>query len=414
MIFKGQEKRIIDKDRENLLLTFPSNSIYAESYRTLRANLFFSLKEKETKSIVVTSSLEKEGKTTTAINLAYTIAQIDQKVLLMDCDLRRPHLTDLFSNKRKIGVAELVTELFGTRLTNGSLETYSISDLVLLTKLQQRSCRLYLENTDTQMTLTFEKGRMVDIHWKNKPEGKKLANILIKKKLLSKKNACIALGQQRKKNRHLGIILYTMGFVSKKNVLKTLFTQTIDSIKKLSLMEDGEFVFLNFSSDEGKSTISKNAIFKKLYAEFTSEENNLKYIKKTIDSAIQETETNNLFVLPGGRIPSKPSELIGSKQMEFLVKYLKKTFDFIVIDTPPVMLLTDALLMAPTTDGTVFVIKSGNTEHKIIQDIVNQYKIANLPILGSVLNLIDLKKEGYYYRYYRKYYAQYYARRKAV
>ncbi len=414
MIIKNKEKRVIDKDRENLLLTFPSNSIYAESYRTLRANLFFSLKEKDTKSIVITSSLEKEGKTTTAINLAYTIAQTDQKVLLMDCDLRRPHLTDLFSNKRKKGVAELVTELFGTRLANGSLETYSINDLVLLTRLQQRSCRLHLENADTQMTLSFEKGHMIDINWKNKPEDKKIANILIKKKLLSKKNAYLAFGQQKKKNQHLGFILYTMGFVSKKNILKTLYTQSIDSIKKLSLMDDGEFVFLNLSPDEDKSIIIKNAIFKKLHAEFISEDNNLKYIKKTIDSAIQETETNNLFVLPGGRIPSKPSELIGSKQMDFLVKYLKKTFDFIVIDTPPVMLLTDALLMAPTTDGTVFVIKSGNTEHKIMQDVVNQYKTANLPILGSVLNLIDLKKEGYYYRYYRKYYAQYEARREAV
>ncbi|MCP3876255.1 MAG: CpsD/CapB family tyrosine-protein kinase [Desulfobacteraceae bacterium] len=414
MINKNKGKRIVDKDRENLLLTFPSNSIYAESYRTLRANLFFSLKEKDTKSIVITSSLEKEGKTTTAINLAYTIAQTDQKVLLMDCDLRRPHLTDLFSNNRKKGVAELVTELFGTRLANGSLETYSINDLVLMTRLQKRSCRLHLENTDTQMTLSFKNGHMIDINWKNKPEDKKIANILIKKKLLSKKNAYLAFGQQKKRNQHLGSILYTMGFVSKKNILKTLCTQTIDSVKKLSLMDGGEFVFSNLSSDEDKSIIIKNAIIKKLYAEFTSADNNLKYIKKTIDSAIRETETNNLFVLPGGRIPSKPSELIGSKQMEFLVKYLKKTFDFIVIDTPPVMLLTDALLMAPTTDGTVFVIKSGNTEHKIMQDVVNQYKTANLPILGSVLNLIDLKKEGYYYRYYRKYYAKYDPRKEAV
>lgn len=405
MIFKKKTKRQKENDRENLLLTFPSNSIYAESYRTLRANLFFSLKEKDTKSIVITSSLEKEGKTTTAINLAYTIAQTDQKVLLMDCDLRRPHLTDLFSNQRKTGVAELATELFETRLTDGSLKTYSISDLVLLTKLQKRSCRLFIKNKDNQIILYFEKGRMVDVDWKDKPDDKKLANTLIKNKLLSKKNAFIALNHQRKRDRHLGRILYNLGFVSKKDIVKALFVQAVDAIRTLSLLKDGRFLFLNSPPDKGKSSLSSNINYKKLFTEFISIDNNLKYIKKAIDSAIQETETTNLFVLPGGHIPSKPSELIGSKQMDFLIKYLKKNFDFIVIDTPPVMLLTDAILMAPRTDGTVFVIKSGNTEHKIIQNVVGQYKTANLPILGSVLNLIDLKKEGYYYRYYRKYYA---------
>jgi len=192
---------------------------------------------------------------------------------------------------------------------------------------------------------------MTDIYWKNRPDSKKLANTLIREKLLTEKEAYLALGHQKKSIQRLGTILYTMGFVSTKDVSKALSVHTIE--------------------------------------------------------AIRETEIKNLFILPGGSVPPNPSELIGSKRMEFLVQYLEKNFDFIVIDTPPVMPATDAILMAPRTDGTVFVIKSGNTDRKIIQDVIGQFKTANLPIIGSVLNLLDMKKEGYY-RYYNKYYSSYY------
>jgi Mrp family chromosome partitioning ATPase len=98
--------------------------------------------------------------------------------------------------------------------------------------------------------------------------------------------------------------------------------------------------------------------------------------------------------------------------MEFLMQYLKKNFDFIVIDTPPVMVATDAVIMAPRVDGTLLVIKSNNTERKIIENVLDQYKSANLPILGAILNHVDMKKEGYY-RYYNKYYSSYYGKQDA-
>ena len=144
MFFSNSKKRTAERDRNNLLANLPSNSRYAEAFRTLRTNLFFSVMEKEIKSIVVTSAVEKEGKTNTAANLAFTMAQADRRVLLMDCDLRRPHLTSLLLGKQKkgLGVSGLVTDTFGVRLTKGKLDTISINDLLLMTKLQQRSCCL--------------------------------------------------------------------------------------------------------------------------------------------------------------------------------------------------------------------------------------------------------------------------------
>ncbi|MDA3790831.1 MAG: DUF4388 domain-containing protein, partial [Desulfobacula sp.] len=183
MIFRKKKKRDPEKDRENLLMNIPSSSRFAESYRTLRTNLFFSASEKEIKSVVITSSVEKEGKTITSIILAYAIAQTDRKTLIMDCDFRRPHLSDLFSDKQEMGKQEmgvtgLVTDVFGAHLTKGSLDDFSIADLMVLTQLQQRSCRLDIENNDTRAGISFEKGKIIDIYWKNRPEPKKLVNAL--------------------------------------------------------------------------------------------------------------------------------------------------------------------------------------------------------------------------------------------
>ncbi|MBU3951078.1 MAG: DUF4388 domain-containing protein, partial [Proteobacteria bacterium] len=236
-MFSKPKAKKIETDRENLLEKYPSSSRYAESYRTLRTNLFFTVMEKDLKSVVVTSSVEGEGKTTTSVNLAFTIAQANRRVLLLDLDLRRPHMSSLFNLKNKTGVTDLVVKVFGNHLTQGSLDTFSVNDLIQLAKLQSRTCRLDLTNEETQVTIFFEKGRMQDAYWKNRPDSKKLANTLIREKLLTEKEAYLALGHQKKSIQRLGTILYTMGFVSKKDVSKALSVHTIEAIKAVSSME---------------------------------------------------------------------------------------------------------------------------------------------------------------------------------
>ena len=124
---------------ESLLVNFPSKSSFAEAYRTLRTNISFSIMEKELSSLVVTSSLPGEGKTTTVANLAYTIAQTGKSVLMVDADLRKPGLTARFGLHQATGLSNIVADVLGRQINSGRIEDYGLRDLIRLNLLQQRT-----------------------------------------------------------------------------------------------------------------------------------------------------------------------------------------------------------------------------------------------------------------------------------
>jgi len=405
VIFKKTKSAKNRQDRENLLDVFPPSSQFAEAYRTLRTNLFFTVEEKELKSLVVTSSIQGEGKTTTGVNLGFTIAQSGRSVLLMDLDLRRPHLSNLFDLKARPGITHLVTDVFGTHLSHGSLDAFSVHDLVQLTRLQARTCLLDLENEETQAALMFDQGRIVDVHWKNRPNPKKLASTLIQDKLLTEKEAALALGHQKKSVQRLGAILHTMGFVEKKDIVKALSVHTIEAVKAATGMEAGHFAFSSLPVSEARQALTQDIDVEKLYTEFKVSEDSGVFLKRAIHSAIVPSGTPGVDILPSGAVPHNPAELVGSDRMRFLLDYIKDQYDFIIIDTPPIMPTTDALLISPRTDGMLLVIRSGATDRKVFKEVLKQIQMARQPILGTVLNGVDMKKG--YYRYYKKYYAAY-------
>lgn len=205
-------------------------SIAAESYRTLRTNIQYSSFDKEYKTIVVTSSEPAEGKTTTAGNLAIAIAQGESKVLLIDCDMRKPSLHKRF------------------RISNN----YGLSDLL--------------------------------IH------------------------------------------------------------------------------------------------------------------KKTMeDVAVQYNQ--NLAIISAGKVPPNPSEMLGSKAMTTFLEEMKNHFDYIIMDTPPIGAVTDSQVLSTKVDGTILVVKAGQTKKDVVMNSVNAIKKVNGNLIGTVLNGVEQSKNKYYYYY---------------
>ncbi len=127
--------------------------------------------------------------------------------------------------------------------------------------------------------------------------------------------------------------------------------------------------------------------------------------------AIRQSPVPGLSVLVAGRIPPNPTELLGSPRFRELSASLGPLFDWVVIDTPPVMAVADATLVSHDATGVIFVVGAEMTSRHAARRALDQLRRANAPFLGAVLNKVDLVRDAYYYaHYYRREYTQYYTK----
>ncbi|MGG7099116.1 CpsD/CapB family tyrosine-protein kinase [Clostridium sardiniense] len=205
-------------------------SIPAESYRVLRTNIQYSSIDKKIKRMLVTSSEPGEGKSTTTGNLALTFSQDEKRVLLIDCDLRKPSIHKKFRISNNIGLSDVI-------LDNSKLD---------------------------------------------------------------------------------------------------------------------------------KALIKRN---------------------------------DYLDILPAGKVPPNPSELLGSKALEDLLDELGKKYDVIILDTPPVHAVTDAQILSTKVDGVILVVRAERTKKESVISAKATLDKVNANILGTVLNGGESSKGKYYYYY---------------
>lgn len=122
-----------------------------------------------------------------------------------------------------------------------------------------------------------------------------------------------------------------------------------------------------------------------------------------LSDAVQKTSIEGLYALTGGVIPPNPSELLGSEQMKNVLQRAKEQYDYVLIDTPPVMPVTDALIVSRFVDGMILVIASAEVKVEMARDVNNQLVNAGANILGVVLNKVRSEHHGYGYGYYYYY-----------
>lgn len=208
----------------------------SEAYRTLRTNIQFSSLDKKLKKIVVTSSGPNEGKTTTALNLAVTLAQNGHKIILLDCDMRKPSIHKRLKMSNMTGISD----------------------------------------------------------------------ILVGEVLLNK--------------------------------------------------------------------------------------------------AINKGPVENLDIITSGTRPPNPAELLSSQRMLGFLEELEKEYEYIIIDTPPVLMVTDAQVLSKYADGTLLVVASGEAEKDAVKRAKELLDKVEANIIGVVLNKLDTSRRGYYGYYYQYYY----------
>ncbi len=124
-------------------------------------------------------------------------------------------------------------------------------------------------------------------------------------------------------------------------------------------------------------------------------------------SSFKSTENSNWYIMPSGALPPNPSELLGSARMKNVLKALSENFDCIIIDLPPVNLVSDALAVSKYISGMIVVIRQDYTEKKEIESCFRQLKLSDVNVLGCVINE-DKKGKGSYSKYrYKRYYKYY-------
>lgn len=126
-----------------------------------------------------------------------------------------------------------------------------------------------------------------------------------------------------------------------------------------------------------------------------------------LNGSRQPTVTDSLHVIAAGELPPNPSELLGSKKMREIIDAILAESDMVFIDTPPILSVTDAVVLAPMVDGVLIVVRPGVTKMAALKTSVEQLRYVGANLVGIVLNGIDERSVRYGYYYRSHYYSQY-------
>ena len=125
------------------------------------------------------------------------------------------------------------------------------------------------------------------------------------------------------------------------------------------------------------------------------------------DATTEWPELTNLHIMTSGPVPPLPSELLGSRQMEDLILKLREEYDFVLIDTPPVLAVTDASILGRLTDAAILIIRYGAAQRHVVQRCIDLLDRSGAHLLGVAVNVVDFKAPEYSEYYGRKYYEYY-------
>lgn len=125
--------------------------------------------------------------------------------------------------------------------------------------------------------------------------------------------------------------------------------------------------------------------------------------KEKVEDVVCKTQIENLMMIFAGIVPPNPAELLGQEKFEGLITSGRKVYDYIIIDAPPLGNVIDAAIIAKVCDASVLVISANVISRKFAKTIKKQLERSECPILGVVLNKVDMNQNKYYGKYYGNY-----------
>ena len=127
----------------------------------------------------------------------------------------------------------------------------------------------------------------------------------------------------------------------------------------------------------------------------------------SLDEIVHATKIQNLFLITAGGLPPNPSELLGSTKMSNLIKELESTWDIVLLDSPPIVAVTDASMISAEIDAIAMVVKAGQTDKAAVDRALDIIENVKAPLIGAILNSASQQSLGGKYSYYYSYYNYY-------
>jgi capsular exopolysaccharide synthesis family protein len=123
--------------------------------------------------------------------------------------------------------------------------------------------------------------------------------------------------------------------------------------------------------------------------------------ERKIEDVVQPLEPPRLFFVPAGPVPLNPAELVGSGRMRAVLAALRAQYDFVILDTPPVLPVNDAVVLSREADGTLLVVKGHDTPRELVRRARDRLALAGANVLGVVVNNVGLGwDDAYFYNPY--------------
>lgn len=159
-------------------------------------------------------------------------------------------------------------------------------------------------------------------------------------------------------------------------------------------------------ADEGRKVLLVDTDLRKPTIHKTFQENNTSGLTSlltnknlNIDDTVSTINSHDLYIMTSGPIPPNPSEMLGSNRMTEIMKEAGHEFDLVIYDTPPILAVTDAQIMASKVDGTVFVVPKDEVNKDQVTKSAELLKNVKANVLGFVFNKVEKSKDNYYYYY---------------
>ena len=122
--------------------------------------------------------------------------------------------------------------------------------------------------------------------------------------------------------------------------------------------------------------------------------------KRELEEVVKRTDIDNLSVLTSGPIPPNPAEILNAERTRSLWPQLLEQYDYVLVDSPPLLAVTDAAVLSTQVDGVLMVVSSQVTKKEMAKEAKEQLVKANARIIGVILNQVKLSKQDYQYYYY--------------